>query len=145
MSTTDCSLIQPLLGAYLDGELAGETAESLAVHLETCEPCQGLLAQLAETDRLWREMRPAFPTEEEWETVEQRVMSRAKSRALRQVARTAAVAAAAAVLLAAIVWLVTLLEKSHTRPIPPGGGVTYQNEGAEDGDEAPVSITIERG
>lgn len=145
MNPSNCSLIEPLLGAYLDGELSSETAESLALHLHKCLSCRGLLERLAETDRLLRGVRPDFPTEHEWAQVEQRLLSRARTRALRYVLRAAACAAAAVLLLGALVWAVTLIDKGRDRAEPAGGGVTYQNGAADDAEESPLKIAIERG
>jgi anti-sigma factor RsiW len=46
-----CVRFAPMIGS-LPGELAASDAEALARHLETCETCQALAADLAATDGL---------------------------------------------------------------------------------------------
>jgi len=144
MSSNDCSLTQPLLGAYLDGELPNETAERLAEHLGECAPCRDILSRLAETDRLLRANRPEFPTELAWSAMEARVLARAGNRSVRRAVRVAAVAAAAALILGVAMWLVGVLGPERGRVFRVDGE-TAQSEELEESDEAPLDISIERG
>lgn len=141
MSSKDCSLIEPLLGAYLDGEVSSETGESLAAHLEACENCRRMLTQLAETDRLLRGFTPEYPTEQQWAALEQRVLAGAGRRAVWKVAKTAVFAAAAALLLGAVVWFASNLEN----PVPEGPeAVEAKKEVEEEREDPPIPISIER-
>jgi predicted anti-sigma-YlaC factor YlaD len=142
MRDKTCALIEPLLGAYIDGEVASETAETLANHVAACASCRRLLGQLAETERVLRSVEPEYPTEYQWDLVERRVLGAARARSVWQGARTAALAAAAAILVAAVVWLASLLDSGGEPALPPAGGATAQ--GGES-DETPLEISIERG
>ena len=145
MSGKDCSLIQPLLGAYLDGELSSETAQSLAGHLDSCEACRGLLSELAETDRLLRGITPPFPTESQWAEVEQRLFARAQRRTVWRVAKATAFAAAAALLVGALVWVASLLDSARRSPIPDNReAVEAPVEVEGETEEPPIPISIER-
>lgn len=44
--------IQLNLSAYIDGELAGDAAQAVQVHLAVCQPCRLVFEQLQETRRL---------------------------------------------------------------------------------------------
>jgi predicted anti-sigma-YlaC factor YlaD len=142
MSDHECTIIQPLLGAYLDGEIPHETAESLAGHLETCPACRRVLEQVAETDRLLQGMHADHPTELQWARVEQRLMAHVRTRTWLETARTAAYAAAAVLLVAVALWLVSLVGKGHETAVPAGSTITAQGEQPE---ETPIEISIERG
>jgi anti-sigma factor RsiW len=58
----DCERADPLLSAYLDGELAREEAKALAEHLTHCAECGGEVQELEKTKTLLsREWKPAMP------------------------------------------------------------------------------------
>jgi predicted anti-sigma-YlaC factor YlaD len=144
MSSSACNLIEPLLGAYLDGEVPAETADSMAEHLAACEQCRGVLERIARTDVMVRAMRPAFPSEAEWAATERRIMARSRARSAWQATRTAALAAAAALAIGAIVWIAQMIDRSAAPAVPAGGAPTAQSQDA-DLEEGPIEISIERG
>jgi anti-sigma factor RsiW len=57
-----CSSFEPLLDAYVDGELSPRRRARVAAHVETCHECAALLAELRVIDGLLlspRELEPA--------------------------------------------------------------------------------------
>jgi predicted anti-sigma-YlaC factor YlaD len=144
MNTNDCSIIQPLLGAYLDGELEYEAAARLDAHLEGCERCRDTLASVAETDRLLRADPIPLPTATEWAGVEWRLLARARSSRAARVARACALAAAAVVLFGTVVWLVAQFSPSGRTEEGPGG-YTAQSEKDAPKDEGPLGISVGHG
>ncbi len=144
MSTNDCSIIQPLLGAYLDGELELEAAARLDAHLESCESCRETLGGIAETDRILRTDPIPMPTATEWAAVEWRLLARARNKLAARLVRVTALAAAAALLVGAAVWLVV-----QVYPAAPtnGGpeGYTAQGDKNADKEESPLGISVGHG
>ncbi|HEX6199975.1 MAG TPA: anti-sigma factor [Thermoanaerobaculia bacterium] len=53
-----CDEMDPLLGPFLDGELAGDEAEAVRRHLATCPGCRDRLAGLAALETAVRGLRP---------------------------------------------------------------------------------------
>ncbi|HAK94279.1 MAG TPA: hypothetical protein DCM87_04580 [Planctomycetes bacterium] len=144
MNTNDCSIIEPLLGAYLDGELPRPAAERLDVHLAACEGCRAVLGELAETDRLLGADPIPMPTDREWAAVEWRLLARTRSVFAGRLVRTCALAAAAAVLLGALAWLAVQVFPSGGSTESPGG-YTAQSGTTSGGDEEPLGISVEHG
>ncbi len=144
MNTNDCSIIEPLLGAYLDGELPRQAAERLDMHLATCQDCRAVLGDLAETDRVLRADPIPMPTATEWAAAEWRLHARARSVFASRFVKTCALAAAAVVLLGALVWLAVLIYPSGRTPESPGG-YTAQSEKTAGGDEDPLGISVGHG
>lgn len=142
MDTNDCSLIEPLLAAYLDGELAPAAAERLDVHLAACEGCRTVLGELAEVDRLLGDDAIPVPTGQEWAAVEWRLLARTRRVFAGRLVRTCALAAAAVALLGALAWLAV-------RVFPPAGTVdgpgAYTAQGGKTpaGDEETLGISVE--
>jgi predicted anti-sigma-YlaC factor YlaD len=144
MSTNDCSIMQPLLGAYLDGELESEAAARLDAHLEACEGCRGTLGDIAETDRILRADPIPMPTATEWAGVEWRLLSRARSTFAARLVKTCALAGAAVVLLGTLVWLVAQVYPSAPTSGGPEG-YTAQGEKNAGKDESPLGISVGHG
>jgi anti-sigma factor RsiW len=66
MNTTAHTVSPEELMAFLDGELSGSAAESVAAHLAECEECAGIVTQFRNTSQslsLWTV--PAPPDEME--------------------------------------------------------------------------------
>jgi len=146
MTNKECTLIQPLLGAYLDGEIEEDAAATLSEHLERCESCRALLSRVAEADRAIRAVDVEWPSEFEWARLERSLMARARVRRFRRAARTAAVAAAAAVVLAALFWLASVLDQRGGGVSPLRPEVTAQGQNPQaPPEEAPLDISVERG
>ena len=146
MTNKECTLIEPLLGAYLDGEITEEAAAALSEHLEQCENCRAMLSQVAEADRAIRAVEVEWPSEFEWARVERSLMARARVRRFRQAARTAAVAAAAVVVLAALFYLASFLDQRGSVSNPLRPEVTAQGQNTENpAEETPLDISVERG
>lgn len=143
-SCEDCTLVRPLLGAYVDGELGAETAQRLCDHVAACIGCRGALERLAEVERLLDRMEPEPPSAEVWEAMERRLMARARGRAAGRTLRAAALAAAAAAVLAAVAFFVVELYPRQAPVIPPGG-YTAQSEDDAPLHEQPLGISVRRG
>ena len=143
MNTNDCSIIQPLLGAYLDGELESEAAARLDLHLEACECCRDVLSDIAQADRLLRTDPIPMPAATEWAAVEWRLLARARSTFAARFVRAGALAAAAVVLLGALVWFVAQIYPSDSTAEGPKG-YTAQSDKDAGKDESPLGITVGR-
>ncbi len=53
---SDCTRIEPLLSAHLDGELTGGEATAVAAHLDVCDRCAAEARDLAHVRNLVRSM-----------------------------------------------------------------------------------------
>lgn len=72
----DCEKIEPLLGAYLDGELAGAELDEVEAHLTDCADCREVVEQFRTVDGLYAEMTPEQPTEGRWKRMLWNVLPR---------------------------------------------------------------------
>lgn len=70
---------QNLLSDYLDGELSGEPAAELEKHMEGCDACQEELESLRETLSMLRDLKPADPSPDFLQQVNQKIRRRTKS------------------------------------------------------------------
>lgn len=70
---------QELLSDYLDGELSGEPLAELEQHLDTCEACQAELDSLRNTLSVLGGLKPAEPSPDFLQQVNQKLRRRSKS------------------------------------------------------------------
>lgn len=70
---------QELLSDYLDEELSGETLVELEQHLESCDECQAELESLRDTVSVLGGLKPAEPSPDFLQQVNQKLRRRSKS------------------------------------------------------------------
>ena len=73
-----CEKIEPMLGAYADGELAPNDRHPVQAHLVDCAECRTRLAAFQHIDRLYVTMTCAQPTEGRWRQMIWNVIPRAE-------------------------------------------------------------------
>jgi len=132
-----CDAVGGLLSPFLDGELEPARAESVGKHLGSCASCRREWERLKGISRWVREKGREGPAPPAWETVEARVRTRRRARAVWR--RTAAVAAA---LLAAAVgfFLVQSTSPEGAIPLPRVAGAEGAVELARAGSDAWVAV-----
>ncbi len=142
MQARECSLVEPLLGAYLDGELSAETVHRVTEHLESCKQCQAVLRKLHHVDSVFRRAAPPEVAPEIWDAMETRLVAYARRKRYHRVARRAAVAAACVLVLAAAAYLAGLFSRGpEVSSLPGAGPVAAQGESSP---EPPLQISVER-
>jgi anti-sigma factor RsiW len=72
-----CERYEPLLSAWIDGELVGEDRAALMAHLESCDACRRAGESLAAVARSTREgLTPPAPPAGVWDSLGARVVTR---------------------------------------------------------------------
>ncbi len=72
----DCEKTEPLLSAYLDGELTGAELDEVKAHLADCAHCREVLEQFRTVDGLYAELTVEQPTEGRWKRMLWNVLPR---------------------------------------------------------------------
>jgi predicted anti-sigma-YlaC factor YlaD len=72
--------VQPMLSAYLDGELTQADAQRVRIHLEDCAECRRALEELGRVRELARDLRFVEPPEGKMDELENKVSVRAPRR-----------------------------------------------------------------
>lgn len=139
-----CDLIQHLLGAYLDGELAPDIAGKMAGHLEGCPKCRSCLQNLAHVDGMLQRADCPMPDDTAWAAMEDRLRIGAAMGSMKRLMRTAAVAAAA---LCLFVLLYFVVDRLITQSTNTGSEDLYTTESQEDEvqEDPDLEISIDRG
>ncbi|HEY9772261.1 MAG TPA: zf-HC2 domain-containing protein [Planktothrix sp.] len=67
----DCNRIQPLLDAYIDGELSAAESQAVDMHLSSCDACKRSLTEIAQVVGSLKQLRPVAPRDfaDDFETV----------------------------------------------------------------------------
>lgn len=103
----DCRRFLPLLAAHLDGQLKGARRDETLAHLDACERCQAVLADMEEASRRYRTLFPlVLGSDEARAAVERRLdaagywqgRGRGRGRLARRSTQVGAVVAAGLVL-----------------------------------------------
>jgi len=63
---TTCQDLQPLLSAFVDGQLADDDRAAAAAHLDECAACRGLVADLERLRAAARRLGPVPPPDHLW-------------------------------------------------------------------------------
>lgn len=72
----ECERIEPLLGAYMDGELKEAQLEEVKAHLADCPDCREVTDQFRQVDGLYGELSCEVPTEGRWKQMMWNVLPR---------------------------------------------------------------------
>ena len=75
---TDCEKIEPLLGAYIDGELNEADVKTVEAHLTDCAECRGVTDTFREVDGLYGNLACETPTDGRWKSMLWNVLPRAE-------------------------------------------------------------------
>ena len=115
---------QELLSDYLDGELSGELLAELDQHLEGCDECQAELDSLRETLSVLGGLKPAEPSPDFLQQVNQKLRRRSKSAfdfsfGLDRKIPFEAVSMVLLGILLALYLLLVVLPKERVDPEPP--------------------------
>ncbi len=71
-----CEEIEPLLSAYLDGELIQQERQKVEIHLEECPKCRKMLHDLESVRQRARDLQIPQPDGKEWKNMESYVLER---------------------------------------------------------------------
>ncbi len=145
MTRNECDLIQPLLGAYLDGELEGTVAERLAGHLKECTACRETVQRLSETDALFEQEPIHMPSEAQWKEMEERILFRSRVFSVRRTLKAVSVAAAGLLLLVALWWFIDHLAGGGAPASRADDVYTTQGDAKPEEDAEELKISVDRG
>ncbi len=85
----ECEKMEPLLGAYADGELDVEARRQVEAHLAACPHCRAALESVRHLDRLCADLPVEEPTEGRWKQMMWNVLPRTETSATPEAHLTA--------------------------------------------------------
>jgi predicted anti-sigma-YlaC factor YlaD len=75
----ECEKMEPLLSAFVDGELSGPALDQVREHLDACLDCRAALDTFRALDRLYARLDYPQPAEDAWTQIRADVLPREKA------------------------------------------------------------------